>query len=204
MGQIITLTAPSGAGKSTILGRLNSKKLFTFSVSVTTRAPREGEEDGVDYYFVSEEKFHSLVSEGKFLETAVVHGNFYGTLFSEVDQILSTDATLLLELNPEGASNAKAYYPTAVAIMILPPSYELLSERLKGRATDSVQVVQKRLSAARGEIKWGIDNADYFIINAELGQAVEDFENIINTIKCKHSVFVENNKKYLEELINIM
>ncbi len=166
-GLLLVLSAPSGAGKTTLAHRVRARHPdAVFSVSATTRAPRGAERDGVDYWFVSPERFAALVAERAFAEWAEVHGQRYGTLRSTVEEALAAGRIAVFDIDVQGGSQVKSAWPAqAVAVFVLPPSMEELERRLRTRSTDSDEVIARRLSAARSEIQRGLDEYDYAIVN---------------------------------------
>jgi guanylate kinase len=178
-GCLFIVSAPSGAGKTTLVsGLIAADPLIRKSVSYTTRKPRPGEEEGRDYYFISEEKFEGMRAEGEFLETARVHGNLYGTSRRTVDRECAAGHDVLLEIDWQGAAQIRSLKPDAVSIFILPPSIGALEKRLRGRGQDSAEVIAKRVAAARGEISH-VGEFDYVIINEEFNRAAQDLISII-------------------------
>ena len=176
-GKLIVISAPSGCGKSTIIKAIiNDEKLkLGFSISATSRKPREGEQDGVHYYFISDEEFLRLISDNKFIEWEEVYaGTHYGTLVSEVERVTSQGRNLILDIDVKGGINVKERFGTEVlSLFIMPPSVDELGRRLRGRATDSEEVIAKRLAKAEYEISFA-DKYDKVIVNDELSVAVED------------------------------
>jgi guanylate kinase len=147
------VSAPSGAGKSTLCSALRQRiPDLLYSVSYTTRAPRPGEQDGKDYVFVSLEAFKRDIEQGKWAEWALVHGNFYGTSADVIDQALASGKDLLLDIDVQGAAQIRQRFPQAVTIFIMPPSTEVLRQRLESRGTDSRETIAKRLQNAAAEI----------------------------------------------------
>ena len=178
-GCLFIVSAPSGAGKTTLVsGLIAADPIVRKSVSYTTRKPRAGEEAGRDYHFISEDEFKQRLSRGEFLETASVHGNLYGTSREIVESECATGHDVLLEIDWQGAAQIRKLKPDAVAIFILPPSIEALEKRLRGRAQDSAEVIARRVAAARGEIEH-VDEFDYVIINEEFNRAAQDLISII-------------------------
>jgi guanylate kinase len=178
-GCLFIVSAPSGAGKTTLVsGLIAADPLVRKSVSYTTRKPRPGEENGRDYHFISEEAFERMRADGEFLETARVHGNLYGTSKRVVQRECAAGYDVLLEIDWQGASQIRSLQPDAVAIFILPPSIEALEKRLRGRGQDSAEVIGKRVAAARGEISH-VGEFDYVIINEEFNRAAQDLISII-------------------------
>lgn len=172
MGRLIVFAAPAGGGKTTVIRAVRAKLPdWQFSCSATTRAPRHGEVHGEDYFFWSRDEFLSRVAAGEFLEHEEVHGNLYGTLRTVVDKALAKGETMVLDLDVKGAASIKSHYPDALTIFIKPPSLEILKERLEKRATESADVVAKRLARAEMELAQA-DKFDCVIINNEIDEAV--------------------------------
>ncbi len=178
-GILVVISGPSGAGKGTIVGRiLKELDNIGFSTSMTTRNPREGEVDGQDYFFVTEEEFKKAIEEDAFVEYANVHGNYYGTPKSEVASRLGRGMNVLLDIDVQGAMNVKKQMPEGVFIFISPPSMEELRARLEGRGKDSTEDIERRLKNAEGEMKL-IDEYDYHVVNDDLDTAVKKVKEII-------------------------
>ena len=178
-GDIFVISAPSGSGKTTICRALFSRvEGLSLSVSVTTREKKPGETDGVDYYFVNEELFDKMLESNEFLETASVFGRRYGTLRSAVEATVSKGLDAVLEIDVQGGASVKAEVPGAVRIGILPPDGEVLRARLTARARDSRQEIERRLAAARREIR-ELGNYDYLVVNDDLETAVRQVEWIV-------------------------
>lgn len=171
-GIIVVLSAPSGAGKLTILNRFREHRQdIVTTVSTTTRAARSGEVEGRDYYFVTRDEFERRRAAGDFLEWAVVHGNLYGTLRSELERCLATGCDVVLELDVQGMRSLKRLRQDAVSIFLMPPSLEELESRLRGRAKDSSEEIAVRLKNAVAEIELR-DEFDYVVVNDEIERAV--------------------------------
>lgn len=173
-GLLLVLSAPSGAGKTT-LARLFLARTpdARFSVSATTRAPRGAERDGVDYHFVSPERFEALVREGAFAEWAEVHGRRYGTLRGTVDEALAQGRIAVFDIDVQGGTRILDSWPReAVSVFVLPPSMEELARRLHARSTDSQEQIARRLAVAREEIAQGTARYDYVLVNDELEPAL--------------------------------
>ena len=152
-GKLLVISGPSGAGKSTVIGRLmEQREDLCFSVSVTTRAPRPGEEDGRDYFFVSPQRFQELVEDGYLLEHAEYSGNCYGTPRAAVERHIAEGRDVVLEIEVQGAMQIKKKRPDAVMVFIAPPSFEELASRLRGRGTETEESIQERLATARQEL----------------------------------------------------
>ena len=185
-GICVVLSSPSGAGKTTISRKLlESDPEIEMSISCTTRPPRANEVDGVDYYFVSKDKFKDMINEGAFLEHAEVFGHFYGTPKSFVDAKLDAGLDVVFDIDWQGTRQlADKLDGQLVSIFILPPSMEELEKRLHARAMDSAEVVQKRMKKASREIShW--NEYDYVIVNHDLVQAMADVEKIVQAERLK-------------------
>ena len=178
LGTLYIVTAPSGAGKTTLVHAvLEREPGLALSISYTTRAPRPGEVDGRDYRFVSREEFLRLRDGGELLEWAEVHGNYYGTSRTWIETQLQQDRDVLLEIDWQGARQVRRMFPHAVSIFILPPSREALEARLRGRGTDSEATIARRLAAAREEMSH-YDEFDYVIVNDVFDEAVAQMHAI--------------------------
>lgn len=181
-GKIIIVSAPSGTGKSTIISQIIDDAMLRlgFSISCTSRAPRPGERHGVNYYFISPEEFSKRVAADEFIEWEEVYaGTRYGTLASEVQRVTSQGRNLILDIDVKGALNVKARYGSrALSIFIMPPSIEVLSERLHRRATDSEQVIRARLDKAALEMSYA-PRFDKIVVNDTLPEAVAEMRRII-------------------------
>lgn len=183
-GKVIIFSAPSGAGKSTVVGHLlKLHPEFEFSISATSRSPRGSEKDGVEYYFVSAGRFRELISEDAFVEyEEVYHDRFYGTLKSEVERIWSKGNVIVFDVDVKGGVNLKRYFgASALSVLILPPSMEVLETRLRGRATDSEEAIRERLGKARSEIDFAKGKFDREIVNDRLEDTFREAENIVDT-----------------------
>ena len=178
-GQLYVFTGPSGTGKGTILGRVLAEDRNVFlSVSATTRAPREGEQDGVHYYFLSKPEFEEKIAQDAFLEHAQYVGNYYGTLEAPVDEQLNAGRDVVLEIEVQGAMQIHKKRPDAVMVFIAPPSFEELAARLRGRGTEDEEKVRKRLETAKEELK-SRDRFDYVVVNDEIDRAVRELQGIL-------------------------
>lgn len=174
-GVLLVLSAPSGAGKTTLAHLYRDRHPdAVFSISATTRAPRGGERDGVDYHFITPTRFQALVAAGAFAEWAEVHGQHYGTLRPTVDEALRHGRIAIFDIDVQGGEQIKAAWPReACTIFVLPPDAAELERRLRGRHTDSDEVIERRLAAARAEIARGLASYEYVVINDVLEQACE-------------------------------
>ncbi len=179
-GLLLVLSAPSGAGKTTLARRFRSSHPdASFSISVTTRAPRGAEQDGVDYRFVSAERFGELVAQEAFAEWAEVHGQRYGTLRATVEEALAAGRIAIFDIDVQGGARIRAGWPRETAtVFIVPPSIAELERRLRGRSTDSEESIRRRLGAARAEAATGLASYDYVIVNDRIEDAVERLDAI--------------------------
>lgn len=181
-GKLIIFSAPSGSGKSTIINKLMSEYGLQgrFSISATSRKPRGSEQDGVEYYFLSEEDFRRQISEGDFLEYEEVYpGCFYGTLRSEVDRTLARGENVILDIDVQGGLNVKKIYgDRALTLFIQPPSIERLRERLERRGTDAPEVIERRLAKAETELSYA-HRYDAVVVNDDLEEACRDAARVI-------------------------
>ena len=174
------MSGPSGAGKGTICEQLrNKRKNLAYSVSATTRAPRKGEVDGRDYFFVTIEKFKEMIANNELLEYAEIYGNYYGTPRSYVMSILDEGRDVVLEIDPQGALQVKESFPDAVFVFVVPPSLDELSKRIYKRGTDSEEVIKRRLSAATSELAYA-SKYDYIVVNDEVEKATNKVSNILD------------------------
>ena len=184
-GKTFIISGPSGVGKSTVLRALfEGREDLYFSVSATTRAPREGERDGVDYHFIHADRFRSMIEEDAFLEYAEYVGNFYGTLKKYVDEAMEQGRDVILDIEIQGAAQVCAKRPETVRIFIAPPSWEELERRLTGRGTNTPEDIQSRLLRAKVEFQTA-DTYDYFVINDSVENAVRELDAIITAEHCK-------------------
>jgi len=184
-GLLIVFSGPSGTGKDTVLDvLLRGNRTVKKSISATTRAPREGERDGVDYHFITREAFLALVERGEMLEYAEYVGNFYGTPLGPVREWMENGTDVILKIEVQGGAQVKENYPDSVGIFILPPSVEELERRLRGRGTDGEAAVQKRLATAVEEMKCA-SRYDYTVVNDEVERAVQEVLAIIDREKAR-------------------
>jgi len=184
-GTLYVISAPSGAGKTT-LSRMLLKKVsgLKHSVSYTTRAPRKGEVNDVHYTFITEKKFKGMIARGEFAEWAMVHGNLYGTSANRLKKIKSEGYDIILDIDTRGAMQLKKSCKDAVFIFILPPSMQALKKRLVGRGTDAADIVARRLENAKGEMA-GCRDYDYIVVNDRLEKACNGLESIITAVRLR-------------------
>ena len=177
-GKFIIISGPSGVGKGTICDVLLKELNAWFSVSLTTRGIREGEVDGVNYYFISKEEFKKRIDDGQLLEYNIYNDNYYGTPKDKVLEKMEEGINVLLEIDVNGARNVKNIFPDALLIYIAPPSIEVLRERLINRGTEEIDVIKNRLKIAEEELKQ-VDFYDYVIVNDDLDEAINRVKDII-------------------------
>jgi len=184
-GLIIVLSAPSGTGKSAVLGKaLELVPNLSMTVSATTRPARAGETDGEDYHFLSREEFERHIEKDDFVEFAMVHGNLYGTLRSELDKLIKSGNDVVLELDVQGMRNIKRYTQEMVSIFLMPPSIEELANRLRKRATESEAALNLRLRNAEAEIA-ARGEFDYVVVNEKVSDAAADLRAILRAEHCR-------------------
>ncbi len=186
-GLLVILSGPSGSGKDTVLDCIHKRDIpIQRSISMTTRKKRDGETDGVDYYFVTKEYFEKQISEKKMLESALYSSNYYGTPKGPIDRWLDEGKTVVLKIEVQGAEKIKKMYPDSVSIFIMPPSMQILERRLRKRETDSEESILMRLDAALGEIQCA-EKYDYIVFNDVLDDTVDDICAVIKAEKFKSS-----------------
>jgi len=184
-GLLFVVSAPSGAGKTTLCRAVtDSLEQLTHSISYTTRAPRTGEIDGRDYYFVSQDRFQQMVQAGDFAEWAEVHSNLYGTSRRVLDDMIAKGIDVILDIDTQGAKQIKKNFGNAVYIFILPPSLEILEERLRNRRSDHEEEIKKRMRRSREEIK-EYALYDYLIVNRNFERALTDIRSVIIAERCR-------------------
>lgn len=178
-GTLLVLSGPSGVGKSTVLRKMmDGREDMAFSVSATTRAPRPGEVDGKDYFFITREEFDKMVEQGELLEHAEFVGNCYGTPRSQILQRLEQGITVVLDIEVQGAGQVKALMPEALTVFLAPPSLEALEQRLRGRGTESEEKIRSRLETARKELLLA-PTYDYTVVNDDADRAAAELSNIL-------------------------
>lgn len=195
---LFVISAPSGTGKTTIRGAIEKKcPGIRFAVSLTTREPRPGEKDGVDYYFIDKQEFQAGIESGRFLEWAEVFENYYGTDRQQVEELLKKGYQVILDIDVKGASQVKAHFPDVTTIFVLPPSMDALEKRLRKRGTEDDVVVIKRLETAR----WEISQApwfDYVVVNDQLDEAIFQVRSILTAFSCKRESSIKVLKRFLD------
>lgn len=187
-GVLLVLSAPSGAGKTTLARRLLNEPTLQqaqFSISYTTRKPRGSEQNGVDYHFVDAATFHKRIDDNQFLEWAEVHGEYYGSSQAVADEAIATNGLAVFDIDVQGGNKIKLKHPHAVLVFILPPSMEELERRLRDRKTDSADSIGRRMLAARSEIDSGTRTYDYLIVNDDLERAFGQLKAIVIAERCR-------------------
>ena len=202
MTTVFIISAPSGSGKSTLTHRLLAEiPDLRFSISYTTRPPRGKECDGKDYFFVTREDFEARVAKGEFLEHAQVFGNYYGTHISELDRAAAENVDLILDIDVQGARQLKEKRPAAVSIFILPPSRQVLEERLRARSQDSEPVIKRRLHEAAEEIR-NYSLYDYVLVNREVEASVDTLKSIVKATRSRRDRMEREIRPILETFHN--
>ena len=198
MISVFIISAPSGSGKSTLVHRLlQSDPNLAFSISYTTRPPRGAEKNGVDYNFLSREQFEEHLARDEFLESAEVYGNYYGTHRSSIDDAIREHKDLVLDIDVQGARQLKVAIPGAISIFVLPPSREVLEQRLRARSQDSEEVIQRRLKAAAEEVRNYIQY-DYVLINREIEKSAGRLATIVQAERMRKVRMQEDVEPILE------
>ena len=196
-GLLIVLSGPSGAGKSTVVKKLMQQRgNIHFSVSYTTRAPRSEDIDGVTYNFVDRAEFERMIANNEFLEYAEYSGNYYGTSLKVIEEKQAAGIDVLLDIEVQGAANVRNKCPDAVLVFTVPPSYQELERRLRGRNTDDEQTICKRLSRALEEVR-EINMYDYLVINDEVDNAVTELDAIMSAAECR----IANRRKIMDQFV---
>lgn len=194
-GLMIVISGPAGSGKGTVNARLLESGEYVYSVSATTRQPRPGEQNGVNYHFITKEDFEARIQKGEMLEYTSYCDNYYGTPLKEALEVLESGRNLILEIEVEGAMNVKRLYPDAVLIMLLPPSFAVQEARLRGRGTEPEAVIMQRLERTKAELPL-VDRYDYVVYNQDDGVEIcaEDIRAIVRAEQCsvrRHSKAAE-------------
>ena len=181
---VLILSAPSGAGKTTLARKLTARRPdVALAVSHTTRMRRRGEQDGVDYFFVDDAKFAAMINAGQFIEYATVFGNYYGTSTRAIEELLARDMHTILEIDWQGARAVRRQFPEARSVFIMPPSLDALEQRLKSRRQDADAVIAERMRAAVAEMSHS-DEYDRVITNAQFDRAVDELESMLPPVAC--------------------
>ena len=184
-GLLFVVSAPSGAGKTTLCRAItDSLENLTHSISYTTRSPRPGEVDGRDYFFVSEERFRAMAEAGDFAEWAEVHSNLYGTSRRVLEEVIAKSIDVIIDIDTQGAKQIKGRFEKAVFIFIMPPSLEILEERLRDRKSDNSEEIAKRMHRARAEIK-DYTMYDYIVVNRDFGRALHELRSVVIAERCR-------------------
>jgi guanylate kinase len=187
-GTLFIISAPSGAGKTSLVAEILAQvDNIQASISHTTRACRPGEQDGINYHFITQQQFVSMIEDNAFLEHAEVFGNFYGTSQDWVEKTLSQGSDVILEIDWQGAEQIRSKFADSRSIFILPPSKQALQERLNGRGQDNAEVIEKRIAAATEEMSHYVE-ADYLVINDDFSTALSQLEAIIRAQRCQMPV----------------
>jgi guanylate kinase len=198
--RVFIVSAPSGAGKSSLVAALLSEeKNIALSVSHTTRAPRTGERHGKEYFFISQEQFASMREQGDFLESAQVYGNLYGTSRTWMEQTLAGGKDVVLEIDWQGAQQLRHVFPRAIGVFILPPSLPVLKQRLETRGKDAPEVIARRLAAAQEDVQH-VRDFDYVIINKEFSEAVRDLTSIVRAERLRREPQLQRHRELIEQL----
>jgi guanylate kinase len=197
-GSIIVVSAPSGAGKTSICSAIvKSSGSVVFSISYTTRSPRQGEKNGREYFFVDESEFKKMIKEKKFVEWAKVHGNYYGTSKDLLDDVLKAGKNILLEIDVQGGINIKKQYPQACMIFVMTPDIKTLEKRLIARDKDCKKIINVRLNNAKKELKY-LNKYEYLVINKQLNESIDIVKIIIKSLEYK----IIKNQKYFINCTN--
>ncbi len=199
-GNLFIVSAPSGAGKTSLVGALlAAMPSVALSVSYTTRPPRPGEVNGEDYHFVSREAFLAMAQRGDFLESAEIYGNLYGTSQSWIQGEINRGRDILLEIDWQGATQVRRLFPGCISIFILPPSIQALEARLHGRGKDSPEVIARRMQAARDEIAH-VAEFDYVIINDKLDEAVQQLKAVVLAAGLRRDRQLARHQEFINQL----
>nr|WP_314899757.1 guanylate kinase [uncultured Deefgea sp.] len=192
-GNLFVVTAPSGAGKTTLVAALlAADSQVQLSVSFTTRPPRAGEVDGKDYHFVDRAEFERMIAAGELLEFAEVYGNYYGTSQVWINEVMENGRDILLEIDWQGAQQVRRIFPSAIGIFILPPYMDTLENRLRGRGKDSEEVIGRRMAVAKEEVNH-VDEFDFVIVNEHIDDAVRD---IVAVVRAQRLTLVRQSSRH--------
>ena len=187
-GSLLVLSGPSGCGKSSLVTEtLKQNDDIYFSISTTTREPREGEKEGKDYYYISKEQFQKEIEEGLFLEWAEVHGNYYGTSIKPIEKALEEGKLVIFDIDVQGHKIVKKKYEHLItSLFITTPNQDTLKQRLIGRGTDSLETIEKRITNAKGEMD-RIDEYDYLLVNDDFKESLQKFEAVVKVARLKQN-----------------
>ncbi|MBR5515774.1 MAG: guanylate kinase [Clostridia bacterium] len=198
-GILIVVSGPAGSGKGTVLNAVFEKSdNFTYSVSATTREPRPGEKDGVHYHFITKEHFEELIANDTVVEHTFYCGNYYGTLRTVIEKDLCNGKNVILEIEVDGAMQIKNKFPEALLILVVPPNYEVLEKRLRGRGTNTEEDIANRLERSKEELKF-FNEYDYLLINEDIDEVSDNIISIIKTQKLS----TKYNKDFYNKFFNI-
>ena len=201
-GNLFVVSAPSGAGKTSLVhALLNINPQIELSVSYTTRDPRPGERDGKDYHFISRETFTAMAGRGEFLESAEVYGNLYGTSQAWIAAEIAGGRDILLEIDWQGAAQVRRLFPECISIFIVPPSLEVLEQRLRGRGKDSDQVIARRIAAVREDVAH-VAEFDYVIINDNLNEALRELNAVVLSARLRCASQLARHQALINQLQN--
>jgi guanylate kinase len=201
-GNLFIVSAPSGAGKTSLVhALLNINPQIDLSISYTTRNPRPGERDGKDYHFVGREAFLAMTTRGEFLESAEVYGNLYGTSQTWISQETDKGRDILLEIDWQGAAQVRRLFPECISIFILPPSMEALGQRLKGRGKDNDEVIAERMAAVREDVAH-VAEFDYVIINDNLNEALRELNAVVLATRVRRDRQLIRHQALINQLQN--
>ncbi|MGB8634911.1 MAG: guanylate kinase [Rhodanobacteraceae bacterium] len=201
-GTLFVVAAPSGAGKSTLVNALLEREPgISLSISHTTRAPRASESEGNHYHFVSRDQFDAMIAAGQFFEFAVVHGDMKGTSVTSVAPMLEQGGDVLLEIDWQGARQVRKKVPDCRSIFILPPSRAELERRLRSRASDSEEAIERRLQDSRADIAHAHE-FDFIVVNDDFDKALGEMQAIVNAVRCRASVQSQRHKALIAELLD--
>ncbi|MDH4235496.1 MAG: guanylate kinase [Gallionella sp.] len=201
-GNLFIISAPSGAGKTSLVHELlEINPQIDLSISYTTRQPRSGEQDGRDYHFVSREVFLAMAGRGEFLESAEVYGNFYGTSQTWISKETEKGRDILLEIDWQGAAQVRRLFPESISVFILPPSIEVLEQRLRGRGKDNHEVIARRMAAVREDVAH-VAEFDYVIINDNLNEALRELNAVVLSTRVRRAAQIIRHQALINQLQN--
>lgn len=196
-GVLVVFSGPSGVGKGTLLGKVLERcQGSVYSISATTRQPRPGEVDGVNYHFITREEFEEIIAEGGMLEYAEYNGNYYGTPRRFVERQLDEGHNVILEIEVQGARRVRKDCPESVSVFVMPPTYQSLYTRLMNRGTEDSEAMKRRMQAAKEELK-SASEYEYIIVNDDLELAAEQLECVLKAVKCS----VKFQKRFIDEVL---